>query len=62
MDTDRKANARTVSPQQSLWSMERTLTDNHSEIDPFGLIGEMADLLTRHKLVLFSERVSPSSF
>ncbi|CAB3768585.1 SIR2 family NAD-dependent protein deacylase [Paraburkholderia solisilvae] len=29
------------------------MTDNHSEIDPFSLIDEMADLLARHKLVPF---------
>jgi len=33
--------------------MESALTDNHSEIDPFALIGEMADLLAQHKLVPF---------
>ena len=42
-----------VNFQQSLWKMESALTDNHTQIDPFALIGEMADLLAQHKLVPF---------
>jgi len=57
----REANAITVSFQQSLWKMERTLPDNHSEIDPFALIGEMADLLAQHKLLPFLEPGYPGN-
>src|SRR5579859_3928321 len=32
---------------------ENTLVDNHSDGDPLAIVGEMADLLARHKLVPF---------
>lgn len=36
-----------------LMEQENTLVDNHSDSDPLAVVGEMADLLARHKLVPF---------